>query len=62
VLGLKTQSLTKVLFDLAIDGIGQVCEPAGVLELNNRLYVSDTNNHLILKIDLESGKAEIFIV
>lgn len=62
MLGLKTQSLTKVLFDLAIDGIDQLCEPARVLELNNRLYVSDTNSHLILKIDLESGKAEIFIV
>lgn len=36
-------------------------EPAGVLELEKCLYVSDTNNHRILKIDLDTEKTEIFI-
>lgn len=36
-------------------------ESAGVLKLENCLYVSDTNNHRILKIDLDSNKTEIFI-
>ncbi len=36
-------------------------EPAGVLILETTLYVSDTNNHRILKIDLESEKTELFI-
>jgi len=36
-------------------------EPAGVLCLNKTLYVSDTNNHRILKIDLETEKTEVFI-
>ncbi|CCQ90828.1 NHL repeat containing protein [Nitrospina gracilis 3/211] len=36
-------------------------EPAGVLCLDKVLYVSDTNNHRILKIDLDTEKTEIFI-
>ncbi|CAI2719007.1 thioredoxin-like domain-containing protein [Nitrospina watsonii] len=36
-------------------------EPAGVLCLDKTLYVSDTNNHRILKIDLDTEKTEIFI-
>lgn len=36
-------------------------EPAGVLELDNCLYVSDTNNHRILKIDLKTETTSIFI-
>lgn len=36
-------------------------EPAGVLCLDKTLYVSDTNNHRILKIDLDTEKTEIFL-
>jgi len=36
-------------------------EPAGVLCLGKTLYVSDTNNHRILKIDLDTEKTEIFL-
>jgi len=36
-------------------------EPAGVLCLDKILYVSDTNNHRILKIDLDTEKTEVFI-
>lgn len=36
-------------------------EPAGVLCVDNVLYVSDTNNHRILKINLGDGQTEIFI-
>ncbi len=36
-------------------------EPAGVLCLDKILYVSDTNNHRILKIDLDSEKTTIFV-
>ena len=39
----------------------RLSEPAGVLELDNCLYVSDTNYHRILKIDLETEKTKIFI-
>jgi len=39
----------------------RIWEPAGVIELEKCLYVSDTNNHRILKIDLETEKTEIFI-
>ena len=55
---LRTQSVT--MLDLATDVIWELCESPGVLELKNRLYVSDTNNHRILKISLKTGKAEIF--
>lgn len=36
-------------------------EPAGVLMQDERLYVSDTNNHRILEIDLASGTTQRFI-
>ncbi|MEK9630090.1 MAG: thioredoxin-like domain-containing protein [Nitrospinota bacterium] len=65
VLDLKTQKVTtlKASVDIVCDdkSCTRLWEPAGVFEFKNNLYVSDTNNHRILKIDLESGKAEIFI-
>lgn len=65
ILNLKTQDVTtlKASVDIICDdkSCTRLWEPAGVLELKNQLYVSDTNNHRILKIDLESGKTEIFI-
>ena len=39
----------------------RIWEPAGVVLLGKCLYVSDTNNHRILKIDLDTEKTEIFI-
>ncbi len=36
-------------------------EPAGVIEVAGHLFVSDTNNHRILKIGLDSRKTEIFL-
>ena len=39
----------------------RIWEPAGVILLEKNLYVSDTNNHRILKIDLDTEKTEIFI-
>lgn len=36
-------------------------EPAGVILVDKALYVSDTNNHRILKIDLETEKTQIFL-
>jgi thiol-disulfide isomerase/thioredoxin len=39
----------------------RIWEPAGMIELDMCLYVSDTNNHRILKIDLETETTEIFI-
>ena len=39
----------------------RIWEPAGVIELEKCLYISDTNNHRILKIDLETEMTEIFI-
>jgi thiol-disulfide isomerase/thioredoxin len=36
-------------------------EPAGAIKLEDQLYVADSNNHRILKIDLHSEKTEIFI-
>lgn len=49
--------------DLVCDGDActRLWEPAGVLEQDGRLYVSDTNNHRILEIDPASGKTRIFI-
>lgn len=65
VLDLKTQNVSTLRASVNIICDDESCtrlwEPAGLLELNNRLYVSDTNNHRILKIDLESEKTEIFI-
>ncbi|GJL79152.1 MAG: hypothetical protein NPINA01_21410 [Nitrospinaceae bacterium] len=65
VLDLKTldvttiQASTNILCDDA--SCTRLWEPAGVVEVDNCLYVSDTNNHRILKIDLETEKTEIFI-
>jgi thiol-disulfide isomerase/thioredoxin len=39
----------------------RIWEPAGVILLEKNLYVSDTNNHRILKIDLDNETTEIFI-
>jgi len=36
-------------------------EPAGVVKVGNCLYVSDTNHHRILKMDLTTSMTEIFI-
>jgi hypothetical protein len=47
--------------ELVADGIEVLWEPARVLEINSRLYVSDTDNYRIQKIDLETDKVEIFI-
>jgi thiol-disulfide isomerase/thioredoxin len=65
VLDLKTQEVTTVraAADIICDdkSCTRLWEPAGVIELDNCLYVSDTNNHRILEIDLETDKTEIFI-
>lgn len=37
-------------------------EPAGVIEIDGYLYISDTNNHRVLKINLVTSRTEIFIV
>jgi hypothetical protein len=55
---LKTKNITTV--EHVAGGIEALWEPVGVLELNKRLYVSDTNNYQIQKINLETGKVEIF--
>ena len=36
-------------------------EPAGVIAVDGCLYVADTNNHRILKINLATGRTEVFI-
>ncbi|MEE9258837.1 MAG: thioredoxin-like domain-containing protein [Nitrospinaceae bacterium] len=65
VLDLKTLEVSTVRasVDLLCDDktCTRLSEPAGVLELDNCLYVSDTNNHRILKINLETEKTKIFI-
>ena len=65
VLDLATQEVTGVQASVNLVCDDKSCtrlwEPAGVLKLENCLYVSDTNNHRILKIDLDSDKTEIFI-
>lgn len=65
VLDLKTRAVYTVDASAEIVCDDKTCtrlwEPAGVLELEGKLYVSDTNNHRILKIDLETEKTEIFI-
>lgn len=33
-------------------------EPAGLAGANGKLYVADTNNHRVLVVDIQSGKAE----
>ncbi|MEE2986461.1 MAG: hypothetical protein VX667_01570 [Nitrospinota bacterium] len=65
VLDLKSQKVSTVRasVDLHCDDTSctSLAGPAGVLELDNCLYVSDTNNYRILKIDLKTEKTEIFI-
>jgi len=65
VLDLKTQEVHTVeaSVDLVCDDASctRLWEPAGVLCLDKTLYVSDTNNHRILQIDLETEKTRIFV-
>lgn len=65
ILDLSTQEVTTVQASVNIVCDDKSCtrlwEPAGVIEVENCLYVSDTNNHRILKIDLYTNKTEIFI-
>jgi hypothetical protein len=64
-LDLKTQEVKVVPASANIICDNASCsklwEPAGVIEVGNSLFVSDTNNHRILKINISSGKTEIFI-
>ena len=39
----------------------RIWEPSDVILLEKNLYVSDTNNHRILKIDLDTETTEIFV-
>jgi len=65
VLDLKTREVTTVRASANIICDDKSCtrlwEPAGVVEVDNCLYVSDTNNHRILKLNLKTEKTEIFI-
>lgn len=65
VLDLATQEVHTVEASVDIHCDDTTCtrlwEPAGVLCLEKTLFVSDTNNHRILKIDLETEKTEIFL-
>ena len=65
VLDLATQEVLTVdaSADIVCDDATctRLWEPAGVLCLGKTLYVSDTNNHRILKIDLDTEKTEIFL-
>jgi DNA-binding beta-propeller fold protein YncE len=65
ILDLSTQEVTTVSASVNIVCDDKSCtrlwEPAGVIEVENCLYVSDTNNHRILKIDLDTNKTEKFI-
>lgn len=65
VLDLATQEVTTVQASASIVCDDQTCtrlwEPAGGIEVDHCLYVSDTNNHRIVKIDQETGKTQIFI-
>ena len=62
---LKIQEVTTIFASVNLICDDSSCkrlwEPAGVLELDGKLYISDTNNHRILKIDLETNKTQIFI-
>ncbi len=65
VLDLDTQEVATVQASANIICDDKNCtrlwEPAGVIKVESCLYVSDTNNHRILKIDLDTEKTEIFI-
>ncbi|NIQ01978.1 MAG: hypothetical protein GWM98_17550, partial [Nitrospinaceae bacterium] len=64
-LDLETQEVSTVRASVDLQCNETRCtrlgEPAGVLKLNHSLYVSDTNHHRIVKIDLETERSEIFI-
>ncbi|QDT63810.1 thioredoxin-like domain-containing protein [Calycomorphotria hydatis] len=40
----------------------QFSEPAGLTIAGNYLFVADTNNHRVLKIDLQSGEAKVLAI
>jgi DNA-binding beta-propeller fold protein YncE len=65
VMDLKTEQVITVSASANILCDDRACtrlwEPAGVIEVDGALYVSDTNNHRIVKIDPETEKTEIFI-
>jgi thiol-disulfide isomerase/thioredoxin len=65
VLDLETQEVTTVRGSASIVCNDKNCtrlwEPAGVIEVEGCLFISDTNNHRILKLDLGTEKTEIFI-
>lgn len=37
-------------------------EPAGLTVAGDTLYVADTNNHQIRKVDMQTGKVELFVI
>jgi len=65
ILDVKTREVSSVKASIDIVCDDRSCtsllEPAGVLKVADFLYVSDTNNHRILKINLTTEKTEIFI-
>ncbi|MFQ5482852.1 MAG: thioredoxin-like domain-containing protein [Nitrospinaceae bacterium] len=65
VLDLATQEVHTVEASVDLicedDSCTRLWEPAGVLCLDRTLYVSDTNNHRVLKIDLDTEKTQVFI-
>ena len=64
-LDLGTREVTTVAASTALVCEDTSCtrlwEPAGVIEVDGHLYITDTNNHRILKIGLDTGKTEIFL-
>jgi len=65
VIDLKTHTVStlKASVDLVCDdaSCSRLGEPAGVIAVESCLYVCDTNNHRVLKIDLKTGKTAVFI-
>jgi thiol-disulfide isomerase/thioredoxin len=65
VLDLATEEVTTIRASAEIICDDASCtrlwEPAGVLKLDHNLYVTDTNNHRILQIDLNTEKTSVFI-
>ncbi len=45
---------------LKMEGVRGLNEPSGLSVLGDILYVADTNRHRILKVDLKTGRSEIF--
>ncbi len=64
-LDLKTRNVATVEASTGLICEDKSCtrlwEPAGVIQVGRHLFVSDTNNHRILKIGLDSQKTEIFL-